>query len=381
MGRHFAANGITFLIVGLVVIYGLVNLGISRFQEPGPLTEAAIFEVKSGETFTGASENLKEAGIISSAFIFRTGSRYSGINGSDLKAGVFSIPAGATMLDVAKQITSNAGAASRYQLTYVPRGDGVEARLRDLLGEGGTITDTDEIARILDETTGVAYRVTFAEGSTSWEITQALERIETLQGEIAEVPPEGSLAPNTYAFRAGSTRQSILDQMTSAQDAIIENAWANRAPDLPINSPEEMLILASVIEREAGGAEEWRRVASVFVNRLNRGMRLEADATVRYGITLGREKLGRGLRRSELDRVTPYNTYRVDGLPPTPIANPGRAAIEATVTPETTDFLFFVADGTGGHAFAQTLAEHEENVRVWRQIEAERAASEGSSSN
>jgi UPF0755 protein len=153
----------------------------------------------------------------------------------------------------------------------------------------------------------------------------------------------------------------------------LAEAWANRQDGLPLNSPAEALILASIIEKETSVADERRLVSGVFINRLNRGMRLQTDPTVIYGVTEGRGILGRGLRRSELDRETPWNTYVITGLPPTPIANPGRAAIEAAVNPENTDYIFFVADGTGGHAFAATLDEHNRNVAEWRRIEAQRA--------
>ncbi|MGB2200773.1 MAG: endolytic transglycosylase MltG, partial [Pseudooceanicola atlanticus] len=165
-----------------------------------------------------------------------------------------------------------------------------------------------------------------------------------------------------------------IDRMETAQEVILEAAWVERADNLPYDTPEEALIMASIIEKETGVAEERDQVASVFINRLNQGMRLQTDPTVIYGITNGQGVLGRGLRQSELRGETPYNTYVIDGLPPTPIANPGRAAIEAAVNPSSTDFLFFVADGSGGHAFARTLAEHNENVARWRQIEAERAS-------
>jgi len=162
--------------------------------------------------------------------------------------------------------------------------------------------------------------------------------------------------------------------MAERQDSILAEAWENRVEGLPVNSPEEALILASLIEKETGVAEERRQVASVFVNRLRLGMKLQTDPAVIYGITLGQGVLGRGLRRSELRAATPYNTYVIDALTPTPIANPGRASIEAALDPDSTDYIFFVADGTGGHAFAVTLAEHNANVARWRQIEAERAA-------
>ena len=190
------------------------------------------------------------------------------------------------------------------------------------------------------------------------------------------MPAEGTLAPDTYEVRRGQDRQELLDQMTAAQEVVLAEAWAGRQDGLPLEDAYEALILASIIEKETSVADERGLVSGVFVNRLNRGMRLQTDPTVIYGVTEGRGVLGRGLRRSELRGETPWNTYVIDGLPPTPIANPGRAAIEAAVAPEATEFIFFVADGTGGHAFAETLAEHNENVARWRQIEAERAAQE-----
>ncbi len=193
-----------------------------------------------------------------------------------------------------------------------------------------------------------------------------------LEGSSGEIPPEGSLAPDSYEVRPGDSRASVLARMTEAQRAWLDLAWANRAPDLPYGTPQEALIMASIIEKETGVAAERPQVASVFVNRLRKGMKLQTDPTVIYGITKGQGALGRGLRQSELRAETPYNTYVVTGLPPTPIANPGPASIEAALNPADTDYIFFVADGTGGHAFAKTLAEHNRNVARWREIEAER---------
>jgi len=215
----------------------------------------------------------------------------------------------------------------------------------------------------------VLHRVTVAEGLTSHQIVEILRQNDLLTGEITEDPPEGSLAPETYTIERNQSRSDVLKLMEKHQAEILAEAWEKRAPDLPLSSPEEVLVLASIVEKETGIAEERGRVASVFLNRLKRGMRLQSDPTVVYGITEGKAPLGRGLRRSELDRVTPYNTYQVDGLPPTPIAAPGRDAIMAVVNPEDTNFLYFVADGTGGHVFSETLAEHNSNVARWRRIE------------
>jgi UPF0755 protein len=219
------------------------------------------------------------------------------------------------------------------------------------------------------------YRVAVPEGLTSWQIVQGLNEADFLSGEVADIPEEGMLAADTYEVRRGEDRAELLARMRAAQEVILAEAWENRVDGLPIESPEEALVLASIIEKETSVPDERRQVASVFVNRLNRGMRLQTDPTVIYGVTNGRGVLGRGIRQSELRDDNPWNTYVIDGLPPTPIANPGRAAIEAALDPDTTDYIFFVADGTGGHAFAQTLEEHNRNVAVWRRIEAERAAS------
>jgi len=217
------------------------------------------------------------------------------------------------------------------------------------------------------------YRVAMAEGTTSWQVVTALNGISTLSGPVSVIPAEGTLAPDSYEFRPGATVASILARMEASQEQILAEAWVERAADLPISTPEEALILASIIEKETGVSEERGLVASVFVNRLNKGIRLQTDPTVIYGITKGEGILGRGLRQRELQRETPYNTYLIDGLPPTPIANPGRESILAALNPDDTPFIFFVADGTGGHAFADNLADHNRNVAAWRAIEAQQS--------
>lgn len=179
------------------------------------------------------------------------------------------------------------------------------------------------------------------------------------------------LAPDSYSVTRGASRETLLADMQSRQEAILTQLWETRADGLPYQTAQDALIMASIVEKETGVADERRQVASVFVNRLAVPMRLQTDPTVIYGITQGRGTLGRGLRRSELDAVTPYNTYRIDGLPPTPIANPGRAAIAAALDPDDTPYLYFVADGTGGHTFSTNLADHNRAVARWREIEAE----------
>ena len=323
--RHVAANVMSLLIVAGLVLVAVIFQGRESFRAPGPLAEEALFSVPSGANIRTVSEQLAEAGVIDSEMIFRLGARYTGQD-RRLKFGEYRIPAKASMEDVLALIVSGR---------------------------------TEQ------------YRVTVPEGMTSFQVVARLNAQDLLTGEITDVPLEGHVAPDTHFFTRNQPRAEVLAKMVEAQEAILAEAWANRQADLPLRNSEEMLILASIVQSEAG-AGELDKVASVFINRLNRGQKLEADATVRYGLTLGREKLRRGLRQSELDRSTPYNTYQIVGLPPTPISNPGRAAIEAVANPATTDFLFFVADGTGGHAFAKTYNEHLRNVRVWRQIEQQR---------
>lgn len=327
MMRHFAANALTFIIVGLIVVFGIVTWGQNTFRGPGPLTEPLAFEVARGEGLASVTEKLAEQGAIGNETLFRVAARYTEMDGG-LRFGEYEIPAGASM---------------------------------------------EEILRLLNRGSNVVRQIVVPEGFTSWQVVELLNAREELTGEIGSVPPEGSLAPAGYDFQRGDTRQSILDRMTVRQTEILQDAWENRAADLPLISPEELLILASIVEKETGVAEERDVVAGVFVNRLERGMRLQTDPTVIYGITRGEGTLGRGLLASELATRTAYNTYVIEGLPPTPIANPGEAAIRAAANPAETDYIFFVADGTGGHAFAEDLATHNENVAVWRRIEAERA--------
>jgi UPF0755 protein len=202
-------------------------------------------------------------------------------------------------------------------------------------------------------------------------IVRQLQNTEWLSGDL-EVPEEGVLLPETYRADRGDTRQSLLDRMRSDQQALLDRLWAARQPGLPLSSPREAVILASIVEKETGQTDERKRVAGVFINRLRMGMRLQSDPTVIYAISRG-EPLGRGLRASELLSRSPWNTYAYSGLPPTPIANPGKASLEAVLDPIQTQDLYFVADGTGGHVFARTLAEHNANVARWREVERARA--------
>lgn len=385
MWKHLAANFLTLSVVLVACLAALIALGQSRWSDPGPLAEATFFEVPPGASMRAVSERMAEAGIISSAPIFRIGAGYAERD-DDLKFGTYEIPPGATMPEVLDIVTSGGPSIFPFTVTYVLRASGPEIRVRervpgqDDLVEIATFAPGEAVPEayttLLERGVSITWQVSVAPGLTSWEIVEGLKGADFLTGEV-EVPDEGVLAPDTYQVSQGSEVGDLIGRMAAAQENALAEAWANRVPGLPIETPEEALILASIIEKETSVAEERRRVSAVFINRLNQGMRLQTDPTVIYGVTQGRGALGRGLRRSELDTTTPWNTYRIDGLPPTPIANPGAAAIRAAVDPEETDFLFFVADGTGGHAFSRTLAEHNENVAAWRAIEAAREATTG----
>ncbi|OAN84454.1 branched-chain alpha-keto acid dehydrogenase subunit E2 [Jannaschia sp. EhC01] len=382
MWKHIAANGISFLIVVLIAAAAALGWGQRQWQGEGPLAQATFFEVEQGDTLSRVSERLEAAGAIRSATVFRVGVRAADRAG-DLRFGNYEIPAGANMAQVLEIVTAGGPSSFRYRATYVLRNSGtgqlrlsernpttgeVEEIVRFAYEEGVPV----EYANLVDEGTPMLYRLVIPEGLTSWQVVQGLMAADFLDGEIVDIPPEGMLAPTTIEVNRGDSRLELLAEMQTAQERILAEAWANRAEGIPISTPEEALILASIIEKETSVPEERGRVASVFTNRLNQGMRLQTDPTVIYGVTNGRGILGRGLRQSELRAETPWNTYVINGLPPTPIANPGQAAIEAAVNPDSTDFVFFVADGTGGHAFAVTLDEHNRNVARWREIEAER---------
>ena len=224
-----------------------------------------------------------------------------------------------------------------------------------------------DVLEVLRRARPVQRRLTIPEGLTARQIAALIERAEGLTGEV---PPfdEGALLPETYAYQWGDTRAAILRRADAAMDAALAEIWAARAPNLPLRSPREALILASIVERETGKADERARVAGVFINRLRRNMPLQSDPTAAYAAADG-GVLDRPLTRADLDRDHPFNTYRIRGLPPGPIASPGRDSLRAVVQPEATDFLFFVADGQGGHAFARTLEEHNRNVARWREVE------------
>lgn len=381
MWRAIASNAITLLIVGLFLLGGIVLFGQSQYKAEGPLEEAICLRVERGSNMSRVSRDLEGKGAITNGTLFRLGAEYSDKSGA-LKAGSFLIPAGATMADITDIVTRGGASTCGTEVVYRIGVTQQSVQVRELDPATTKFVEVaafdpkaEEFPQSYMQVRGqpdTRYRISVAEGVTSWQVMDALHGIDLLTGEI-ERPEEGSLAPDSYEVRAGDTRASVIERMQDAQRVLLEAAWEGRSDAVPLSTPQELLILASIIEKETGVPEERGTVASVFVNRLKRGMRLQTDPTVIYGVTKGEGVLGRGLRQSELRRETPWNTYVISGLPPTPIANPGRASLEAAANPETTDLIFFVADGTGGHAFAATLAEHNRNVAKWRQIEAERA--------
>lgn len=380
MWRNVASTGLSVFVLVLFGAAGAVMWGQKQYSAEGPLAEAMCLRVPAGGSMNGVSSDLETAGAVTSGYLFRVGADYSEKSG-DLKAGAFLVPAKSSMSEIVDIVTGGGRSTCGSEVVYRVGVLRAEVRLRALDPATSRFTTTASYApteeapaafAVAEDEGNLRYRVALAEGATSWQVVDALKSAAFLTGD-AEVPAEGSLAPDSYEVRKGDTVQSVLDRMMERQTAILDDAWENRAEDLPLASKEEALILASIVEKETGVAAERRQVASVFTNRLNLGMKLQTDPTVIYGVTKGQGALGRGLRQSELRGETEWNTYVIPGLPPTPIANPGKAAIEAALNPDTTPYIFFVADGTGGHAFAETLQQHNANVAEWRKIEAERA--------
>ncbi len=311
-----------FLIAGLAILWGV-------YYRPGPSArqgDSTIVTLQSGSGVSAIAAQLKAAGVIRSTDLFKAAATFTGAD-RRLRAGEYQVPSGLSLAGVV-----------------------------NLLVEGRV----------------VRHFVTLPEGWSSAQAVDILMRQPVLTGTVEETPEEGSLWPDTYEVTRGETRQAVVERMQVAARENLRRLWAQRSPATVAKTPEEAMILASIVEKETGVAAERPRVAAVFSNRLRQGMRLESDPTIVYGLTQGRP-LGRGIRRSELERRTPWNTYQIDGLPPTPIANPGAEALKAVLNPPADPALFFVADGTGGHAFAATYDEHLQNVARWRQIERQRA--------
>jgi UPF0755 protein len=333
-GRLVVLGSALFTVVLLAM--AIAGTGIhflaTRLHAPGPLAVDKAVVVR-GNSASEIADTLLNERVIDNGLIFAIGVRMLGVD-QHLHKGEFLFPAKASVENVI-----------------------------DTLVEGKTI---DRF-------------VTVPEGKTSEEVVAILRADEDLAGDIKEIPREGTLFPDTYKVTRGDQRSKILAWMADAERTALSDIWKRRSADLPIHSAQELVILASIVEKETGKADERPRVAGVLINRLQKNIRLQSDPTIVYGLTAGKGPLGHSLTKDEIAKPTPYNTYTVDGLPPGPIANPGRAAMEAVANPSRTKELYFVADGTGGHVFAETLDQHLHNVARWRQIEAERAAANAAS--
>ena len=331
----FALLIVGAIIAGAAAAYGWFWLN-SEIAKPGPSLQPTEITIERGEGLASVASRLEAAGLVEDQRILRLKARLDGIE-SDIKAGSYIVPERASIADMLAQFVE---------------GDVIE------------------------------FRLTIPEGLTTAQILRRVEAAADLTGDMPTRDfEEGVLLPDTYVFGAGTTRTQFIERMEDAQDALLDEIWETRQDDLPVSTPYEAVILASVVEKETAKAEERDLVAGLFVGRLRRGMRLESDPTIIYGVSRGeplynREGQRRTLYRSEIDRKTAWNTYQIDGLPKTPICNPGRDAIAAVLNPPETDYVFFVADGQGGHLFAKTYAEHQRNVAAYRRFEREEIARE-----
>ncbi len=317
-------NAIISIFVLLAVVAGVVLfVGKQKFEQPGPLLQDRVVNIPRGSGMRDIADVLTQQGVIDQPWIF-VGSVLVLKAREDLKAGEYQFKAHASLRDVVQTM--------------------IEGKV-------------------------VAHQVSIPEGLTSQQIVARLMEDDVLTGTVKEIPREGSLLPDTYNFTRGITREQMLQRMQQAQQHLLKEVWDHRSPDLPLKTPDQLVILASLVEKETGKADERTRVAAVFVNRLKQKMRLQSDPSIIYGLVGGKGTLGRAIMKSEIDQPTPYNTYQIEGLPPGPIANPGRASLEAAANPARTRELYFVADGSGGHVFAETYEQHQKNVARLRLIE------------
>jgi len=312
----------TLLILAIVGGGAAIVFGKIRFEAPGPLKEDKIVNIRPGAGVVEIADILQREGVMDEHRLVFIGGVFA--LKASLKSGEYLFPKRASVRDVVETM--------------------VEGKV-------------------------VQHLLTIPEGLTSEQIAARLLDSQILTGTIKDTPREGSMLPNSYAFRRGDTREQAIQRMQQAQQQVVKEAWERRSRDLPLRTPEQLIILASIIEKETSRPEERTRIAAVFANRLKQRMRLQTDPTVIYGLAPGKGTLGRPLSRADLERPTPYNTYIIDALPPGPIANPGRASIEAAANPARTKELYFVADGSGGHAFAETYDQHQRNVARLRAIE------------
>ena len=319
---------LSFLLVLALGGMGLFAWSQQQMRAPGPLAGDRVVIIAPRSEVIDIIAQLEREGVIDNGFLLNVTLVLEG-NRSKVKAGEFLFKQNASLREVIDTLVSG----------------------REIL-----------------------HSITIPEGLTSEQIIQRLRDFDLLSGEVREIPKEGTLLPDTYRVARGMSRTDLIRKMQDDQKRVLDQVWARRSADIPLRSSFELLTLASIVEKETGKADERPRVAGVFINRLTKRMRLQSDPTIVYGLVGGKGTLGRGILRSEVDRPTPYNTYQIEGLPPGPIANPGRAALEAVANPSRTKDLYFVADGTGGHAFAETLEQHNRNVVRWRMIERENKA-------
>src|SRR3954467_8070014 len=315
---------ITLVLVLMLGAGGIYIYGKQKIEAPGPLREERIVNIPTRAGMTDIADTLQREGVIDNnrwAFI---GAVFALKARSELKPGEYLFQKNASLRDVIGTI--------------------VEGKV-------------------------VQHAVTIPEGLTSEQIVSRLSDSDIFSGSVREMPREGTMLPETYKFPRGTTREQVIARIQQAQKRVLAEIWERRSPDLPIKTPEQLVTLASIVEKETGKSDERSRVAAVFVNRLRQRIKLQSDPTIIYGLVGGRGTLGRPIKRSEIQQPSPYNTYVVDGLPPGPIANPGRASVEAAANPARTRDLFFVADGTGGHSFTETYDQHQKNVAKLRTLE------------
>jgi len=315
----------TLLVVASIAGGAAVYFGKQRFEAPGPLSEDKVVNIPRGLGIRDIAALLQREGVIDQPYVFMGGVVALKSRGG-LKSGEYKFSKQESLEDVVGTI--------------------IEGRV-------------------------VQHSLTLPEGLTSEQIVARLLENDALTGPIKDIPREGSLLPETYHFTRGMTRAQIIERMQHDEKALLSEVWAHRSPDLPLKTPEELVTLASIVEKETGRPDERSRVAAVFINRLKNRMRLQSDPTIIYGLTGGKGSLGRPILKSEIEQPTPYNTYVINGLPPGPIANPGKASLEATANPARTKDLYFVADGTGRHVFSETYDQHQKNVAKLRALERE----------
>lgn len=313
----------TVLIIISVAVGAALFFGKQRFDAAGPLADDKVVNIPRGLGIRDIADVLQREGVIDQPYIFMGGVIALKARG-ELKYGEYQFSKHASVADVVETI--------------------IEGKV-------------------------VQHAFTVPEGLTSEQIVARLLENTALTGQIKEIPREGTLLPETYRFTRGMTREQIIQRMQQAHRRVLQDIWEHRMPDLPVKTPEQLVTLASIVEKETGRPDERTRVAAVFVNRLKTKMRLQSDPTIIYGLTGGKGSLGRPIQKNEIEQPTPYNTYVIDGLPPGPIANPGRASLEAAANPARTKEIYFVADGSGGHLFSDNYTEHQKNVARLRGLE------------